>query len=115
LAQTTQLFSEKENNLISDYRPNGVRRPLVFFIDDDGHDLSFTKLKPILEPLDVPVGMALVPNGADIGYPQITDEHIQEALDLGWEFGSHTVNHLNLTTLNEEELHFELGESKKSN
>lgn len=113
LAQSDQLFSRKENNLINDIRPNGVRRPLAFLIDDDGHDLSFTILKDILEPLNVPIGMALVPNGANIGYPQITDEHIQEALDLGWEFGSHTVNHPNLTTLTEEELHFELGESKR--
>lgn len=43
----------------------------------------------------------------------MTNEQVNELLNLGWDFGSHTINHYRLPTLTDAEIDFELRESKR--
>lgn len=103
-------LAQTVDNVITNSRPRGSERKcIVSFISDDGQDTDFTILKPFSEQYGVPFDMALCPGRPN----QITDEHMQEALGLGWGFGSHSMNHHRLPTLTETELEYELGQSKR--
>src|SRR5699024_8552215 len=91
-------------------------KPLVTFIDDDGRVEVLTKLKPLSEQYGIPftstVFVRLIEDETNTNYMNKEDLlHLQN--DLGWEISSHSYNHLNLSTLSEEEQDFELRHSKE--
>ena len=91
---------------------NGVKRerkPILVFVSDDLH------------PNDWNYRDIFINNGVACSIPvactNLTDDLVQKCLTLqneyGYEFGSHTVTHADLTTKTTQEIHYELGESKK--
>jgi hypothetical protein len=46
--------------------------------------------------------------------PKLTWDHVREMADMGFEIGSHTVNHLNMGTLSTEEARHELVSSRET-
>lgn len=112
LNQISDLFSQgglKSKGGLS--FPIEKRRPVATFIDDDGHSLVWTKLKPFYDSLGVK-GSIAIPTGL-IGQPgRLTWEQVKQLSDEGWEILSHTKNNKNLTGLSEEEIDYELRESR---
>lgn len=88
-----------------------VRRPILSFVSDDlsNNDWEYRDI--------------FINNGVACSVPIVT-RHLNEIDDAvnkckilqdqyGYEFGSHTVNHRNLTTLSTDEIEYELRESKR--
>ena len=91
---------------------NGVKRkrkPILVFVSDDLH------------PNDWNYRDIFINNGVACSIPiactNLTDDLVQKCLTLqnnyGYEFGSHTVNHKDLTSITLKEVEYELSESKK--
>lgn len=110
IKENVQQIFRNQNDNINNLRSNGGRKCIVSFISDDGYESDIDILRPILEPLGVPCGMALV-----TGYSTtVKKDKVQELLKIGWDFSSHTVNHKRLPTLTDAEIEYELRESKKA-
>ncbi|WP_170952766.1 BppU family phage baseplate upper protein [Bacillus cereus] len=87
------------------------------FIDDDGKQEVWTRLKPIFEFYGVPLTLAIIDSWIDkpdcLSLEQIL--HLQNV--LGWEMGSHTINHVHLAEVaaaNYPEAKKEIFESKSN-
>lgn len=100
---------------------------------DDGFRSVLEHGLPALEPLGVPATVFVSSAFADdpgqprrgaaidryLGGPHEHElyvmpwEELRSLVDHGWEIGSHTVHHPFLTALDDEELAFELGESRR--
>ena len=89
---------------------NGVKRerkPILVFVSDDLH------------PNDWNYRDIFINNGVACSIPiactNLTDDLVQKCLTLqnnyGYEFGSHTVNHKDLTSITLKEVEYELSES----
>uniref|UniRef100_UPI0018A8D0A9 polysaccharide deacetylase family protein n=1 Tax=Clostridium sp. D53t1_180928_C8 TaxID=2787101 RepID=UPI0018A8D0A9 len=109
LEHNTKQIIKYNNSSIYGQRANGKRRCIVSFISDDGKQTDYTILKPIFQSKNIACSGCLIPNGSN----QMTNEQINELIELGWDFGSHTVNHYRLPTLTNEEIEYELSESKR--
>lgn len=80
--------------------PKETARPLVTFIDDDGAESVYTRLKPIFESKGVPCTVAIVSDwvgkenvGAQGNLKAMNREQILELQDMGWEVASHEKTH----------------------
>lgn len=92
---------------------------------DDGSRGVYEQAFPVLKKYNIPA--VVYPIAGDVGksrvvwehstdkseHAMLTAEQIQEMARCGIEFGSHFVHHVHATELPEQELNFELGESKK--
>jgi peptidoglycan/xylan/chitin deacetylase (PgdA/CDA1 family) len=80
---------------------------MVTFTFDDGYFSTYDKAFPILEKYSYPATVFVITSA--IGEPgYMTTEQILELADNGWEIGSHTVSHPDLTQLSDEQLKYEL-------
>jgi peptidoglycan/xylan/chitin deacetylase (PgdA/CDA1 family) len=84
-------------------------KPVVLSFDD-GYLSQYVAAFPALEHFHWPGVLNLVAKGSDL-----PDADVQKMLDAnpGWELASHTVNHLDLTTLDASQLHEEVATSRK--
>lgn len=82
------------------------RRVMVSFEVDDGWPQDLTVLKPIFQRYKIPLTCALITSTLNN-----VEERIRLQNEEGWEFASHTHNHLDLTTLSEKEIEYELSHS----
>ena len=84
-------------------------KPVVITFDD-GYLSQFVAAFPALEHFHWPGVLNLVAKGSDL-----PDADVQKMLDAkpGWELASHTVNHVDLTTLGSAELEREVSGSRK--
>ena len=82
------------------------RRPFLLTFDD-GHLNNYTTAFPIMQKYGFTGVLYLVGNyvGAE-GYMSV--DQVLEMYKAGWEVGSHSMNHLDLTKLNNEKLHSEI-------
>jgi len=85
-------------------------RPIIITFDD-GHLDNYTAAYPIMQKYGYTGVLYIVYNyiGAD-GYLSV--EQIQEMHANGWEVGSHSLNHYDLTTLDDDGKHKEIIESR---
>jgi peptidoglycan/xylan/chitin deacetylase (PgdA/CDA1 family) len=85
-------------------------RPVIITFDD-GHLDNFTTAFPIMEKYGFTGALYLVYNyiGMD-GY--MNTDQIHEMHNAGWEVGSHSLNHSDLTKLDADALHREIFESR---
>lgn len=81
-------------------------RPFLFTIDDGNLD-NYTTAFPIMQKYGFTGALYIVGNyiGAE---DYMTVEQILEMYNAGWEVGSHSMNHLDLTKLDPDSLRFEI-------
>jgi peptidoglycan/xylan/chitin deacetylase (PgdA/CDA1 family) len=84
-------------------------KPVVLTFDD-GYLSQYVAAFPALQHFHWPGVLNLVAKGADL-----PDEDVKKMLDANppWELASHTVNHLDLTTVDSSQLHEEVAGSRK--
>jgi peptidoglycan/xylan/chitin deacetylase (PgdA/CDA1 family) len=84
-------------------------KPVVLTFDD-GYLSQYVAAFPALEHFHWPGVLNLVSKGSDL-----PDDDVKKMLDAnpGWELASHTVHHLDLTTLDSSQLHEEVATSRK--
>lgn len=86
-------------------------RPLIITFDD-GHLNNYTTAFPIMKKYGFTGVIYVV--GAYMGTPQyMNPDQIKEMVKAGWEVGSHTMSHLDLTTLDPEQQRYEIFESRR--
>jgi peptidoglycan/xylan/chitin deacetylase (PgdA/CDA1 family) len=87
---------------------------MVTFAFDDGHRGIYDNALPIFLKYGVVATLSpivgAIENGEDWA---VTWEQLQEFDEAGWEIGSHTMTHPDLTKLSDKEVDYELGMSKK--
>ena len=104
------------DNIKSVRTPHGL---LLSF--DDGYRDNYTNAYPIMHEFKAPgvlyVATSLIGgknSNAGAIHDMCTMEELKELHDVGhWDIGSHTHNHVDITTLTTEQLHFEASESQK--
>jgi peptidoglycan/xylan/chitin deacetylase (PgdA/CDA1 family) len=69
------------------------RKPLITFVDDDGHPEIWTVLKPIFDAAAVPCTIALVSNWVQNG-DLLTAAQALALQANGWEIASHSKSHV---------------------
>lgn len=89
-----------------------IEKPVMLTFDD-GYSDNYTELFPILQKYQAKVTIFLIYNKLDELPYYLTREQVLEMDQSGLvSFQSHTMTHLNLDTLNEEQLQYELAQSK---
>lgn len=77
---------------------------------DDGFLNNYTQAFPILKKHNIPATIYLSPNKPEHEF--LSNQQIKEMQDSGLiEFGAHTLNHINLTDVSDEEAKREIAES----
>lgn len=94
------------------YTRKHERKPIVSFIADDGTITDYTKLKPVVEDKNVPLGIGIVTTWMDTSN-YMTTAQIKEMESLGCEIMSHSHTHPNFATLSADEQHYEFAISKQ--
>lgn len=98
-------------------------RPVVIAFDD-GFDSVYSRAFPLLETRDMTatvfpvVGYAGRENGWDVHiggrrFRHLSWDQMQTLRDAGWEIGSHTLNHPDLTRLPDRQIRYELEASRR--
>ena len=90
---------------------NNLPASMVTFCFDDGYFSTYEKAFPILEKYNYQGTVFVITS--EIGNKGfMTKEQILELADKGWEIGSHSISHPDLTLISEEQLKGELIGSK---
>jgi peptidoglycan/xylan/chitin deacetylase (PgdA/CDA1 family) len=127
--QMDYLFREKYKVISMDEayfraRTNSINQKYVVLTFDDGYE-DFITAFPILEKYEFPSILYIVPNYIESGKTFWWDSDIGESKLLSWEqlkglgesnlidFGSHSMNHIDLNTLEGQELKHEITASKE--
>jgi len=109
---------------ITDYINNAdIGKNRVAMTFDDGYESVYEYAFPILEKYNIPATVFVSPNymgklntwDVNIGglkFRHLDWQQLKELSDAGWEVGSHTMNHRDLTRLSEQEVEKELRESR---
>lgn len=84
-------------------------KPIVISFDD-GYRGDYTDALPTLSELDWPGVLNLEVRNMDNG--EITEDMVKEMIEAGWELGSHTISHLDLTALDRKMLREEVAGSR---
>jgi len=87
-------------------------RPFLFTVDDGNLD-NYTNMFPIMQKYGFTGVLYIVGNyiGAE---HYMNEEQILEMYNAGWEVGSHSMNHYDLTNLDGDQLRFEIVGSKET-
>ncbi len=82
-------------------------KPVVLTFDD-GYQSQSVNALPVLEKLGWPAVIDLKSSGADL-----PDDKVKRMIDAGWELASHTIDHVDLTTVAGAELTREVAGSRR--
>ena len=111
-------YSTSTFNYLSDARKQ--RKPIVSFIADDAPKSDLTKLLPIIQEKNVPVGIGVITSrvGKDFDFegtiiPHMDWEDIKLMSDNGVEIMAHTHEHRDSTTLTEDILYEDIVTNKR--
>ena len=103
LAQTNAQLSELKSDLLfsNNKKTNGfyARKPVVVFTLDDGTEEDYTLFKDFAEISLGGIKPTVYTNRLDNRQGALTKEQILELHELGWEFGSHTKDHVFLNAV----------------
>ena len=93
------------------FKPTSRHACLTF---DDGYEDNYIHLFPLLKKYQAKATIFAAQHSVYEGKPMLTDAQIREMSDSGLvEFGGHTLNHVALPTLSEEEAEREIREGKE--
>ena len=104
------LASEVERAVVEGHE---LPQKAVCITLDDGYKDNFEQAFPILLRYKVPATIFLVTNNFGRANRLSWDDVLQMRREAGFEYGSHSVHHYDLTTLDQDQLDFELTESKR--
>jgi peptidoglycan/xylan/chitin deacetylase (PgdA/CDA1 family) len=93
------------------YEPVGFDRPLVSITVDDSYEQNVSTLLPALNALGIK-GTQFVATTYCEGIPS-QEAFVKQFQDSGWEIGSHSVTHPDLTTVSADQLDYELKHSQE--
>jgi peptidoglycan/xylan/chitin deacetylase (PgdA/CDA1 family) len=88
------------------------RRPVVVSFDD-GYPGHRREALPVLRRLGWPGVLNLKLGAIGAGSDGVSTGDVRELIAAGWEIDSHTISHLDLTTLGEDELEREVGLARR--
>jgi peptidoglycan/xylan/chitin deacetylase (PgdA/CDA1 family) len=113
-AQLADTWQQKTNQLFAqDMVIHREIKPTFTIIDDDGRPQVFDILKPLAEEYQIPITSAIITGRVGDSELHMSLAQLKQLEKSGFEFVSHTVNHLDLATITLEEADYELRESKK--
>ncbi len=110
--------------ILTEYINNpGTNQKRVAITFDDGYESVYKYAFPILEKYNIPATVFVNPNymgklntwDVNIGglkFRHMDWQQLQQLSDAGWEVGSHTMNHRDLTRLSDQTVEQELLESR---
>jgi peptidoglycan/xylan/chitin deacetylase (PgdA/CDA1 family) len=93
-------------------------RPIIITFDDSWAS-QYISAFPVMQQygftgvLYTVVGYINKPTGLDTDPNYLTTEQIKEMAAAGWEVGSHTETHQNVTVMSDDQLHYEIIQSRK--
>jgi peptidoglycan/xylan/chitin deacetylase (PgdA/CDA1 family) len=93
------------------HRARLPRHPVVLSFDD-GYREDFSVVAPLLHELRWPAVLDLIVRNTRPGQ-DLTPPYVRALITAGWEVDSHTVDHVDLTTLSPERLRYELVASRR--
>lgn len=99
---------EQKTNKTDTLLRNTKKVPTISITSDDGREEEVTLIAPVLKEYNVPCSCALV-----TGQMNRISERLELQNKHGWEFASHTVDHVQLGTITPEEMEYQLRESKR--
>ncbi|MBJ7353358.1 MAG: polysaccharide deacetylase family protein [Thermoleophilaceae bacterium] len=88
------------------------KKPVVISFDD-GYPSQASNARPVLAKHKWPGVLFLEQRNVDSAETGFKTSMVKKLLASGWELGSHTINHSDLTTLGPSELEAEVAESKE--
>jgi peptidoglycan/xylan/chitin deacetylase (PgdA/CDA1 family) len=103
-------FSLYSTDLIA---TNVTKNKVVIINFDDGRKTQFTSAKQILDKYGFKATFYIVCNYVDNKKGFMTWEEIQILKKEGHDIGSHSMNHIHLSNLSNDDIEYEVGESKK--
>jgi peptidoglycan/xylan/chitin deacetylase (PgdA/CDA1 family) len=86
-------------------------KPVVLSFDD-GYRGQYVYARPLLRELGWPAVLNLKVNTLDAG-GELTQQMVQQMINAGWELDSHTINHLDVSTLSGATLQHEVAGSRQ--
>jgi peptidoglycan/xylan/chitin deacetylase (PgdA/CDA1 family) len=92
---------------------NVTKNKVVIINFDDGRKTQFTSAKPILDKYGFKATFYIVCNYVDNKKGFMTWEEIQTLKKEGHDIGSHSMNHIHLSNLSNDDIEYEVGDSKK--
>lgn len=85
----------------------------VILTFDDGYDDNYLELFPLLQKYNAKATVFVIANAFEMNH-KLTKEQVKEMSDSGLvSIQSHGMTHHDMNVMGEEELHYELGESKR--
>lgn len=101
------------------YTPKGIQRqlnkklrPMISITFDDGYDSDYNIVRPILEDYGFKGTFFPIVDRIGTSSSFMDENQIKEMSDMGHEIGSHTYSHPRLVEISDEEIKYELRESK---
>lgn len=76
-------------------------KPAFIWAFDDGYDQTYQEVFPYLSSVGQRGTLYVRTRWVDSGGSKITLAHLQELYDAGWALGNHTMDHVNLTTIDQ--------------
>lgn len=115
---TAQLAHNDRTPYISKQVQNTSNKPkpIVVFTFDDGAVEDINLMKPLFDEFGYKFTTYIVPNFVGTtqnGLDYMNKTQLKELYDDGHEIGSHTMNHLSMSSVSEEVVDYEMRESKK--
>ena len=106
----TILFSSSTSMLISYSLAEPIKAAIITF--DDGMSSQYTHAKPILDKYNFKATFYIICNNVDKDN-RMNWNNIHTLKEEGHEIGSHSMNHKKLSKLSEDEMTYEIIESKR--
>jgi peptidoglycan/xylan/chitin deacetylase (PgdA/CDA1 family) len=107
-----QFVNDHELNAQSD--PEGVTNDKVVILNfDDGRKTQFTQAKPILDKFGFKATFYIVCNYVENKPGFMNWNEVKQLYQEGYDIGSHSMNHADLSKLSKKDLKIEIGKSKK--
>jgi peptidoglycan/xylan/chitin deacetylase (PgdA/CDA1 family) len=123
LQENGYTFIGLESNLSSYLRDVLLPQKLIVLTFDDGYSDNYTNALPVLRQRGIPATFFLVVGhiggtskwrqGSLSTTPLLNWRQVREMDQMGMRFGSHTMNHQDLTALTSQTLSLELSQSRK--
>lgn len=110
MSQHCYLGDELNAQATSD---NMTANKVIILTFDDGRETQFTQAKPILDKYGFKATFYVVCNYVGSEPAFMNWNQLGQLNKEGYDIGSHTMNHPNLSNLSQKDIEFEVGQSKK--